>query len=223
MRLGSRWAKIIAVSAGVAILAVVLVMTMSAPDSNDSAPGDEVAATVNGEPITLDDVLARQLREYQSTGSWPERSVILEQLITEGLLYQRAKQQGYVPTILETEVDLLVRLSDMGMTRQDFELQLGWQGLTWERYLEEHQEQMAIGILLDAELRWPPVTDEEVREFYEQYNERHPDNTRTFEEMEEGITMLLERKRQQEALPPFIEQLREQADIRYMQIDTPSP
>jgi len=220
MRLDRKQWKIIAGAAGIAAVAVVTTMlilgAIAAPD-NDTVPDEDVAALVNGEAITADDVLARQMREYRLTGSWPDRANMLEQLITEKLLYQKATQEGYVPTLLETEVDLLVRLSDMGMTRQDFELQLGWQGLTWERYLEEHQEQMAIGVLLAAELQWPPVTDEEVREYYEYFSEKYPDSTRAFEEMEEGIRMLIDRQRKSHALAPFIEDLRDRADIEIVQ------
>lgn len=218
MRLDRKQWKITAGVAGIvaaAVLTTVLVLGSIAAPSDNAVRDNGVVARVNDEEIT-----AEAVAEMQITYSYTHDDALtfeqaLELLIREKLLYQEATREGYLLTREEAEQELLVQLAPMGMTGEDFAVQLARQGRSYDEYLVELQEQLTIARYLDDTVQIPEVTEEEAREFYEDYMQRFPEEPRTFEEMKSQIIMLLEEQKQQEAMFLLIEELRARAEIEY--------
>lgn len=194
--------KVIAGIVAIAVVAVVLVLTI---------PPDDVAATVNGEEIMQEDVAEMQ-ELYAAQGMPISEEQALEQLIQQEVLYQAAAE--YLPTEEEAEEQLEAQVAMMGMTMEEFHEALQNEGLSYDEQLKDFRRQLAIQDFLHEAVEAPEVTEEEAKEFYEEYKQQYPEEELPpFEEVEPQIVMQLEQQKQQEAMGPFIEELREKADI----------
>jgi len=207
--------KVIAGIVAIAVVAVVLVLTIPLADNdvpvNNDVPDNNVAATVNGEEIMQEDVAEMQ-ELYEAQGMPISEEEVLEQLIMQEVLYQAATE--YLPTEEEAEEQLEAQVAMMGMTMDEFHEALEAEGLSYDEQLEDFRRQLAIQGFLHEEVEVPEVTEEEAREFYDEYKQQHPDQELPpFEEVKPQIVMQLEEQRQQEAMGPFIEELVEKADI----------
>lgn len=216
--------KVIAVIAGttaLVVLAVVLILTtLGAPDDN-GVPGS-VLARVNGEAITREDVASMQKIVLQWDGVWVEAEEVLEQLVSQRLLFREAESRDYVPIDGEVEVELLTRLAILRIPIEELHAMLEETGLSYQEFLEHRKVQLAITAFLDNEIEQPEVTEEEVMQAYEEYKELYrqmfPDQEPPpFEEMKSQVITAAEGQKRQEAISLFIEKLREKAEIEYMQ------
>lgn len=208
--------KVIAVIAGTAVvvLAVVLILTVFA------APGN-VLALVDGEAITTEDVASMQKTVFQWDRVWVEAEEVLEQLISQRLLFREAENRGYVPIDGEVELELLARLAVLGIPIEDLYAMLEETGLSYEEFMEHRKVQLAITAFLDNEIKQPEVTDEEVMEAYEEYRERYMERFAgkeppPFEEIQSQITSMAEETKREDAIFLYVNELRNNADIVYM-------
>ncbi len=194
----------VSVIAGVAALVVVLVLVVM------MVPRAEVAARVNGERITAEDVEELQARHGIS------HDQALEHLITKTILLQEAEKGGYLPTLEDVEFELHTQLAAMNMTREDLDVQLEIYGISYEEYLEGYRTELAIQSYLEATVEVPEVTEEEVEERYDFYRQTVPEEQLPpFEEIEAYLVMELEQEKHQEAISALIDELKEQASITY--------
>ena len=215
--------KVIALVAGttaVVVLAVVLILTVFAAPDDNGAPGN-VLATVNGEAITAGDVASMQKTVFQWDGVWVEAEEVLEQLISQRLLFREADSRDYVPIDAEVELELLTRLALLRIPIEELYAMLEETGLSYEEFLEHRKVQLAITALLDNEIEQPEVTDEEVMEAYEEYRERYMERFAgkeppPFEEIQSQITSMAEETKRQDAIFLYVNELRNSADIVYM-------
>lgn len=210
--------KVIAIIAGATavtvVAAVLIVAAVSAPDDN-GVPDSGVVATVNGKEISAATVGQLQVSYHYTHGRGLTFEQALELLIREELLYQEATRLGYQLTSEEAEKELLTDLALKSITRRDFEAQLEMQGASYDAYLEDLQKQLAIANYIDDTLHIPEVTEEQAMEFYREYKERYPDETRTFEELEYFMIAILEEQEEVASVLLLVEELKEKADIRY--------
>jgi len=133
----------------------------------------EVVATVNGEPITREQ-LNRQTallpQEYQDALSEEQ---ILEEMINEEVIIQEAERLGLAPT--EAEIDegyqaLLVRGQ---LTEEQLEQNIAPLGLTVKDIRVLLARQLTITKLFTSEVdSLVKVTSEEIRAFYDKYAEQ---------------------------------------------------
>jgi len=197
---------------GIAALAVVLALVIM------MVPRAEVAARVNGERILAEDVEQMQ-EEYQQYGMSLTFDQALEQLITKALLLQAAKQSGHLLTIEEADQEFQDQLAAANRTIEDFLAQLDLYGMSYDEYLEDYREHASIENYLTAAVPVDEVTEEEAREFYDDYAQQHPDEELpSFEDAKSGIIQMLEQERRQDAqvaMQLLIEDLREEATIKY--------
>jgi len=215
-----RWIVVAGIAAVAVLVAVLVLVTAGAPE-NDAPPTGEVLAVVNGEQITAEEVSTVQMRMLQWDGVRLEKEQVLEQLISQALIFREAEEKGLVPTIEETEEELLATMPK-GMTAEELRQIWREQGIIYDQYLEQHRVTLAINRFLDATIEVPEPTEEELREFYEGYREYHrqrsPDeDPPTFEEMRSTIVTVVEEQKRQEATSVLIQELRDQADIQYME------
>lgn len=197
---------------GVAALAVVLVLVIM------MVPRAEVAARVNGEKILAEDVEQMQ-EQYQQRDMSITFDQALEQLITKALLLQAAEQSGHLLTMEEADQQLQDQLAATNRTKEDLLAQLDLYGMSYDEYLEEYREHASIENYLTAAVPVDEVTEEEAREFYDDYAQQHPDEELpSFEDAKSGIIQMLEQEKRQEAqlaMQLLIEDLRAEASIKY--------
>jgi len=197
------------------ILAMVLVSTIPLTNNavpENAVPGNNIAATVNGEVIMQEDVAEMQ----ELYGMQEEQA--LEQLIMLEVLYQAAELGDYIPTREEVEQELEAQLAMMGMSIEDFQEILEEEDICYEEYLEDYGAQLAIEDYLYDTVEVPEVSEEEAREFYEAWKQSFPEAQEPppFEEIKSEIIMHLGKEKQQEAMFLLIEELIAEADIEYM-------
>jgi len=181
---------------GVAALAVVLALAIM------MIPRAEVAARVNGERITAEDVEEMQARYGVS------HDQALDHLITEKLLYQEARNKGHALSTRDAEFELHTQLAAMNMTREDLDLQLQFHGISYEEYLEGFRTGLSIQNYLEATIE---VTEEEAMARYDELAELYGESLPPFETVKQQIIAEL----QQSAMPSLIDELKEQASITY--------
>jgi hypothetical protein len=215
--------KFVAIIAGaVAIIAlvVVLVLARSAPPDDNGVP-ETVLATVNGEAITTENVTSMQQIVFRWDGVWMEASQVLEQLISQTLLFREAERRDYVPNNDEVEIELITRLAILGIPLEELYAMLEDTGITYQEFLEYRKVQLAITALLDDEIEMPEVTEEEVMETYEQYREDYMERydgrePPPFEEMQSLIVSMAQEAQRQDAIVAYVEEMRDKAEILYM-------
>ena len=147
----------------VAILVVVLILIFS----NKSNMGDDVLVTVNGEPIYAENVEKQYNmlpEQYQLVFT---REVLLEQIIDELLLLQKAESVGVI--VDDSEVDAFITnlLLINSLTQEEMEATLAQQGMTLAEFKEIYKKQMIINKLFNATYGEEyDVSDEELLAYY---------------------------------------------------------
>ncbi len=122
------------------MLAVILIKLLT-PSS--------VAATVNGDKITIkevDDYYARIPEQYQQLIT---KNDILEQLINEKILLQEASKQDIAITDDEVNTAINSAIQQSGLTQEEFEQRLQEQDLTMDEMVQYYKTQLTIAQLLN--------------------------------------------------------------------------
>lgn len=165
------------------LLAVFSVFTLSFTNCEPSSgPGvgtegvnpNEVAATVNGTEIKMEEVeriLKQQARGEESKLSPLElaaaRLQVLEGLIRQEVLFQKAQAEETVPTDEEVNNELNRRKTESGMSQEQWEKQLTESGTTEEALKESLKKEMAINKLIEKVTgKIEPPKDSEIEAFY---------------------------------------------------------
>lgn len=135
----------------------------------------EVAAYVNGEPITGNDV-ERAISELEARAGQPvppdqrDQAVrdVLEQLIGYRLLIQETRERR--TSVPEADVDAQVAALRAQFPSEDAFLEtLQLREMTLEMLRTEARQSLQVDALLESETsEGPPVTEEEITNFYEQ-------------------------------------------------------
>ncbi len=204
------------------LLAVALVVGVFAfflQDMGISSDKD-VAARVNGEEITMDEVSEVQL-SLEQQGQSISKSDALEELIIQKLVLQEARQNGYTLTDEEAEDFIESELAQQGLNIDDYKEQLASEGISYDSQLRNIKDDWAIQNYLTAELEDKDfnISDEEIEEYYEMYSAQVPEGeeAESYDELEPQIIEILEQQKQQEVVNSLIQELRMDADIEYLQ------
>lgn len=174
-----------------------------------------VAAIVNGVNITDEEVNMTQQSSIQQ-GQQISKDQALEYLIDQEILLQKAKEEGYSLTDAEAESYMETILAQQNSTLKDYKLQLQQQGISYEDQLQYVKEELAKQNYKDDALegRNFSVTNQEARDYYDTYKQENPDIL-PFEDVKEDIISSLEQQKRQEAINSLIENLKEDANIKY--------
>lgn len=160
-------------------LFIVMLVGVSACKTNRSqATAEDVAARVNGVVISqteVDRLVEQQLRAAAQQGQVSPtaaelaltRLQILEGLITQQALYQKAERMGLLPTDDEILQGIQQFKRERGLTEEGFQRALRDLGQTEEQFKRDMRRQLAIKKLFDREVT-PRITvsDREIEEFY---------------------------------------------------------
>jgi peptidyl-prolyl cis-trans isomerase SurA len=135
-----------------------------------------IAAVVNDDIITtlqLDEQIAAELgTETAANIATAERLVVLDKMIQETLVAQRAKQLGM--TVSDEEVERAIQDVERqnNIDRSQLELALQTQGLTMESYRTKLRRQLLEFKLVGREIRDKiEVTNQETRNYYREHIE----------------------------------------------------
>ncbi|MEK6846798.1 MAG: SurA N-terminal domain-containing protein [Nanoarchaeota archaeon] len=129
--------------------------------------GDEIAAKVNGEKITVSELnrIYDSLPEQQK--ALMTKSDLLEQLVQLKVFYQEAKKEGFAVTENEANSNLDLLLVSAGITREQFVQNLAQQGINEEDFIISFIEQMTAERLINQSVLLNiKVSDAEVSSYY---------------------------------------------------------
>lgn len=162
----------------IAVLAFVILALAGCPTNNAGGGGDprnnETAATVNGKAITMEDVeraVKQQAQGQESKLSQLElaqaRLQVLEGLIQQEVMFQKAEKEATVPSEEEVNAEFNKRRTASGLSAEQFEAKMKEVGETEASARETIKKGLAIQKLVDKITgKIEPPKDEEINNFY---------------------------------------------------------
>jgi foldase protein PrsA len=154
-------------------LALVASSCQSSGSGAASSGSKEVAATVNGTNISVEEVdriTAQKAGEQKGQLSPLElaaaRLQVLEELIQQEVLYQRAQKDGIAPTDQEITEFIQKRKQEAGITEEEFDKQLKESNRTQDSLRLDIRKQIAIQKLQDKLGAQLKVQDREISDFF---------------------------------------------------------
>lgn len=162
------------------ILAVAAFISNACNTTNPANTGDggvnsnDTAATVNGKAIKMEDVERglKQQAQGQDINLSPlelaaARLQVLESLIQQEVMYQKAEKEGTVPTDEEVAAELNKLKTQSGKSQEQYEKDLQASGTTEQALKESLKKQLAIQKLIDKIAgKVEPPKDSEIEAFY---------------------------------------------------------
>jgi peptidyl-prolyl cis-trans isomerase SurA len=156
----------------IAILATLAVCAFAASCKNQTAPGPDVWAVVNGKEISRSDVEKYYRTRVNSEGPAPsqEESLslklsILDELINNEIMLERANKNNLVAS--DAEVADKFTESKSPYTEEEFQKKLRDTGLTVDDLKSEIRRQLSVQKLLNREVVAKiSITDQDVTDFY---------------------------------------------------------
>lgn len=163
--------------AGIAVLAAFFTACGGGPTAGNSASGGdpaEVAATVNGKAISMQDVdrgVKQQAQGQEGKLSQLElagaRLQVLQTLVEEEVMFQKAEKEGKIPSDEEVTGEINKRKTASGLSVEEFDKQLTQAGLDEKSFREKIKKGLAIQQLLDkVTARIETPKDKEITDFF---------------------------------------------------------
>ena len=158
----------IGVLAAILVIALVLIISPHIPGkTSGNQTSNSVAATVNGEPIYLQDVIQAYNNLNPMIKSSYSVESMLNQSIEEELLYQQAKNTGIEATPLEVQSEIDAIKQQNNMNDSDLQAALAKQGLTMDSVKTLIEKNILVRKLLNTTiLSNVTVTQEEIQNYY---------------------------------------------------------
>ena len=164
--------------AATALFAVILSACGGGPTSNSSSGGpvdpNETAAKVNGKVITMQEVerAVKQQAQGQESKLSPlelagARLQVLQTLIEQEVMFQKAEKEGTVPTEDEVTAEINKNKTQSGKSADQIERELKDAGMTEAALRESVKKGLAIQKLVDKITgKIEPPKDSEIEAFY---------------------------------------------------------
>lgn len=139
-----------------------------------SVDANETAATVNGKAIKLEEVerVLKQQAQGQEASLSPlelaqARLQILENLVQQEVMYQKAENEGTVPKDEDITAEFNRTKQQSGMSQEQFAAEMTKAGQTEESARESIKKGLAIKNLIDkVTAKIEPPKDKEIEDFY---------------------------------------------------------
>jgi parvulin-like peptidyl-prolyl isomerase len=176
-----RQVKRVAYRIAFAVVAASVVVGISACKRGSGTAAKDVAATVNSKEISLsevDRVVSQQTGGQQATLSPLElaaaRLQVLDDLIKQEVLFQRAEKEKLLPSDDEVTQAINEQKTQNGVTADAYQRMLKESGQTEESLRDVARRQIAIRKLLDrVGGKVDAPTDKEVEDFYNNNRDRY--------------------------------------------------
>ncbi|MGE0793172.1 MAG: peptidylprolyl isomerase [Candidatus Woesearchaeota archaeon] len=144
--------------------------------SNNSTE-DNVIVLVNGEEILESYVDSTWNNIPVETKVYFTREMLIEELIEEKLIMQKANELNIKVSDEEVDEYVMIELTNMQMTYEDFEEIISQQGLNINEVKEIYRKQLTIAKLFEQEIQDDLlVTDVEIQDYYETNKEQFFEN-----------------------------------------------
>ncbi len=166
------------------ILFLVLVLTslfITACNGDANISGaDDALAKVGSKDIKLkqvDTLIKRQLLQSPGSTFTPAelaaaRLTVLDSLIQEEALFQRAQKDNLVPDDAKVTQEVQTRKQQAKMTDEQYQAQLKQAEMTEEEYKEQTRREMAITALQDKEkTRVSAPTEDDVKKYFDEHKD----------------------------------------------------
>jgi parvulin-like peptidyl-prolyl isomerase len=153
------------------LLLVCLVIFFTPKISGPGEVIDRIAATVNGDVITLSELKEATLSANQGPASPQTQGQVLEDMIEEKLLEQEAKKLRVQVT--EKEIDAAIEgvKTRFNLTDEQMVEVLKKQNLTPQTFREQWRRQLLANKVIGAQVQGQiAVTEDEIKKYYEQNN-----------------------------------------------------
>jgi parvulin-like peptidyl-prolyl isomerase len=183
-------------------------------------PVGEVAAIVNGEEITFQEIQELQ-SDLMQQGQEVSDEIILEHLIDQLVLYQKAIEEGTVFTTEEVELEIESQLAMQGMTLGDYKQQLETVNVSYDKEIERIKKDLLSQRYLYSlvDLDSIEIQDEEIELVYEDYvsqaEQSGEEEIISLEELRPQITTMLQQEKASEIQNELIQEIRSNASIEY--------
>ena len=154
------------------VLSSLLIVSCKSTDANKDT---EAVAKVGSREITLkqvDSVIKQQLDAngggtFNSSELVAARLSVLDNLIQEEALFQRAQKDNLVPDENKVNQEIQKRKQDANMTEDQWQTQLKQSGITEDEFRDQARRSLAITALRDAQrARVSQPTDDEIQKYY---------------------------------------------------------
>lgn len=164
--------------AGIAVLAAFFTACGGGPTGNNTTVGGgdpaEVAATVNGKAISMQEVdrgVKQQAQGQESKLSQLElagaRLQVLQTLVEQEVMFQKAEKENMVPSDEEITGEVNKRKTASGLSVEEFDKQLTQAGLDEKSFRENIKKGLAIQKLIDkVTARIETPKDKEITDFF---------------------------------------------------------
>jgi parvulin-like peptidyl-prolyl isomerase len=166
---GGMWVWAVLLIIGLAIIAVVIILTLRSSDNGVASRGTTVAALVNGQPVyqeEVDEIYDRLPPEYQVQ---VDKTVILEQLIEQELLIQAAEKEGISVSRQELDDTIAQVMVDFQLDEAQLDAILQKQNITRAEFERVAKRQLlATKLINETVYKGIVITDEQVAARYEQ-------------------------------------------------------
>ncbi|WP_273834560.1 SurA N-terminal domain-containing protein [Guptibacillus sedimenti] len=185
---------------------------------------DKVVATVNGEEIKGKDynsmLVQTQLR-YTMSGEDPSETEVaksieqevMDNLIGQELLLQKAKEEGFSASDKEVETEL-EQIKAQFDGEKELEKALQGQGITLEQLESQYADIVVVDKFVKEKIGTPEVSDEEVKAFYDEQFSKDAENPPSFDEMKDRIKDYLVETKTQEKVQEMKAELMKKAEVK---------
>ncbi len=161
----------------IVLILIIGLAACSSPGGSSSTSSSggkgETAALVNGTKITIaevDRVTAEQAQGQQAQLSQLElaaaRLKVLESLITNEILYQRAKKENLIPNDTDVNTYIQNQKASSGMTEEAFQKRLKETNQSEAEFKEDIRKSIAVSKLQENINNQIKVSDREVEDFF---------------------------------------------------------
>lgn len=187
---------------------------------------DKVVAKVNGEEISGKDynsmLMQTQLR-YTMEGKDPSQSEtaqtikkeVMDHLIGQELLLQKAKEEGFSASEKEVETELS-QVKSQFESEEKLKEALKAQGMTLEQLESQYENIVVVDKYVEEKISTPEVTEEEMKAFYDQQFSKDAENPPSYDEMKDRIKSYLKETKMQKKVQELKEELKKDAEIEEM-------
>ncbi len=183
-----------------------------------SQTAEKIVAYVNDHPITEEEV--QKAQEYLEAQSerMVNRTEAIQRMIDEKLILDDAQKHGFAQTTQETELEIGKILVTRNQTLEDFRAQVESQNESYEEEIEYYRKQLLIEKYLNNAITRPNVTNAQALAYYNENKDKlfTGEVALSYEQISEQLRLALERKEEQEAILKYLENLRQNANITYI-------
>lgn len=189
-----------------AAVALVNGEEISENEFNSRVAQTESLLAAQGQSAQLEDPTVRSQMEQQ----------ILDQMILETLLLQKAEEQGVSVSSAEVDQEISNLVEQVG-GQEAFEAQLNEQNISESQLRSDIEQQLITQQFLEAnvDVNSVEVTDEEARAFYDEVAAQQ-EGLPPFEDIEQEVHAQIMQQKQAQLVNVYAQQLRSEAEVEVL-------